>query len=36
MFHLDKFIADYVIKREKSMFLQDIEANREKLSEKVR
>lgn len=35
MFHLDKFIADYVIKREKSMFFQDIEANREKLSEKI-
>lgn len=35
MFNLDKFIADYVTKRPVSMFKADIEANREKLTEKI-
>lgn len=35
MINLDKFISNYVIKREKSMFLEDIEKNKEKLSEKI-
>ena len=35
MINLDHFIATYVTKREKSMFLQDIEANRAALSEKI-
>lgn len=35
MFNLDKFIADYVTKRSVSMFKSDIEANREKLTEKI-
>lgn len=35
MFDLDAFIGKYVTKREKSMFVPDIEANREKLSEKI-
>ena len=36
MFNLDNFIADYVTKRQKSMFLGDIEKNREKLTEKIK
>ena len=28
MFNLNKFIADYVINRQVSMFAQDIEANK--------
>ena len=36
MFDLEKFIGQYVTKREKSMFLDDIEANREKLTEKIK
>lgn len=35
MINLEHFIATYVTKREKSMFLQDIEANRAALSEKI-
>ena len=35
MFNLDQFIADYVIKRPKSMFLSDIESNRDKLTDKI-
>lgn len=35
MFVLDKFIAEHVIKRPESMFLQDINNNKEKLSEKI-
>lgn len=35
MFVLDKFIAEHVIKRPVSMFLQDINNNKEKLSEKI-
>lgn len=36
MFNLDKFIAQHVTKREHSMFLDDIEANREILSSKIK
>ncbi|ORU01013.1 UDP-N-acetylglucosamine 4,6-dehydratase [Anaerovibrio sp. JC8] len=35
MFNLDKFINKYVTKRERSMFLADIEANRGMLSKKI-
>lgn len=35
MFDLDKFIGSYVIKRSYSMFLQDIEENRNELSAKI-
>lgn len=35
MFNLDKFISKYVTKRVQSMFLEDIENNREELSEKI-
>ena len=35
MFDLNSFIAEYVTKREKSMFLSDIEANKEKLIAKI-
>ena len=35
MFDLDKFIENYVTKRSQSMFLKDIEKNRDKLSEKI-
>ncbi len=35
MFDLDLFIGKYVTKRSKSMFLEDIEDNREKLAEKI-
>lgn len=35
MFNLEKFIATYVTKRPKSMFLQDIENNRKVLTEKI-
>ena len=35
MFDLEKFVAGYVTKRSASMFLPDIEADREKLSEAV-
>lgn len=35
MFDLDNFISTYVTKREESMFLQDIEDNREVLLEKI-
>jgi len=35
MFHLDRFIADYVTKREKSMFLGDIEKNKDILKSKI-
>lgn len=36
MFNIDSFISQYVTKRERSMFLPDIEANRDKLSEKIK
>ena len=36
MFNLDKFIAQHVTKREHSMFLDDIEANREILSSRIK
>lgn len=35
MFDLDKFINKYVTKREQSMFLADIDANKEQLSKKI-
>ena len=35
MFNLDTFIDQYVTKRPQSMFLKDIEANRDKLAEKI-
>lgn len=35
MFNLNQFIAEYVVKRPKSMFLDDIESNRDKLSAKI-
>lgn len=35
MFELNQFIAKYVTKRPRSMFLGDIEKNKEKLSEKI-
>lgn len=35
MFDLNKFIGSYVTKRPKSMFLDDIEANREELKQKI-
>ena len=36
MFNLERFIGKYVTKRERSMFLDDIEANREILSAKIK
>lgn len=36
MFILDDFISEYVTKREKSMFLQDIEDNREALTKAIK
>lgn len=36
MFDLDKFIGNYVTKRSQSMFLEDIEKNSQKLSEKIK
>ena len=36
MFDLDKFICKYVTKREKSMFLDDIEENKKLLEEKIK
>ena len=35
MFELNRFISEYVTKRPKSMFLSDIEKNRDKLIEKI-
>lgn len=35
MFNLDQFISEYVTKRPESMFLQDIEANRALLTERI-
>lgn len=35
MINISKFISQYVTKRETSMFAQDIEANKEKISEEV-
>lgn len=35
MFNLSKFIGEYVTKRSESMFLKDINDNREKLEEKI-
>ncbi|MBP3817418.1 MAG: hypothetical protein J6H31_03875 [Butyrivibrio sp.] len=35
MFDLNQFIGKYVTKREKSMFLKDIEVNRETLMKKI-
>ena len=34
-FNLDRFIYDHVVKRPSSMFLSDLEANRDKLREKI-
>lgn len=36
MFNLDRFIEKYVTKRDESMFLEDIEKNSQKLSEKIK
>lgn len=36
MFDLEKFIGKYVTNREESMFLADIEANRDRLSDKIK
>ena len=36
MFNLEQFISKYVTKRERSMFLSDIEKNREELSRKIK
>lgn len=36
MFNLDKFIGTYVTKRDKSMFLSDIESNKDILSSKIK
>lgn len=36
MFHLNQFISEYVTKRPGSMFLSDMEANRNVLSEKIK
>lgn len=36
MFNLEQFISKYVTKRERSMFLSDIEKNREELSKKIK
>lgn len=36
MFDLNKFIGTYVTKREQSMFLQDIENNKDELSRKIK
>ena len=36
MFNLDKFIADSVTKRPVSMFVPDIEANKETLTEEIK
>ena len=36
MFDLEKFIYDKVVKRERSMFYDDIDMNREKLSKKIK
>lgn len=36
MFDLNRFISKYVTKREKSMFLDDIRVNRNKLTEKIK
>ena len=35
MFNLNQFIADYVVKRHRSMFLDDIEGNLDKLKSKI-
>ena len=35
MFDLDSFINEYVIKRDRSMFAVDVEANKDALSEKI-
>ncbi|MBO7563508.1 MAG: polysaccharide biosynthesis protein [Clostridiales bacterium] len=35
MFNLEQFISKYVTKRERSMFLSDIEKNREELTKKI-
>ena len=35
MFNIDSFISEYVTKREESMFLEDIEANRDALTGKI-
>ena len=36
MFNLEQFISKYVTKRERSMFLSDIEKNREELTKKIK
>lgn len=35
MFDLDRFISDHVTKRQSSMFLEDLQQNREKLQNKI-
>ena len=35
MLNLNQFIADYVVKRHRSMFLDDIESNLDKLKAKI-
>ena len=35
MFDLNDFISQYVILREKRMFLEDIKSNREQLSKRI-
>ena len=35
MFDLEKFISEYVVKRPESMFLKDIEANKDALKAKI-
>ena len=36
MFNLERFISQYVTKRNKSMFLNDIDANRDTLTKKIK
>ena len=36
MFNLNQFISDYVTKRPRSMFLDDIEQNRDLLSQRIK
>ena len=36
MFNLEQFISKYVTKRERSMFLSDIDKNREDLTKKIK
>ena len=36
MFDINKFISKYITKRDKSLFLNDIESNRQQLEEVIR